>query len=294
MQEELKRCLLCSNPRLKRDLHTAWILNLSSPHGVTVCMDCGFRFLNPRPSLSSYQELYSHGSGPLVETYDLESHHYRKADARRLGVYRNKVDVLRTIGARGRLLEIGSCTGVFLNTAKEHGFEVEGIEPSVENARIAKSLYGLDLHVGNVEDMDFPEGSFDVVFSSHVFEHLLDPLAIAKKTNHWLRIGGFHMIEVPNHFDTFGAKRRRLMRSGNQRKRDFRSIHHVSFFSPRTLRKMLELCNCRQYSMRNVYYSSIKTLQNPKEMLHRLIALFFGGMNIEIIAEKLGSSPESV
>jgi len=287
MAEKLTKCLLCGKPRLKTDTYATRILNLADPHCVIKCRDCGFRFLNPRPTFAEYQYAYTLGSGPLVKVYKLNSDFYGQEDAIRITQYRKKLDLLIKAGAKGRLLEIGSCTGVFLNEAKKKGFEVAGIEPSEKDSRIAKQRYGLNLHVGVVEGFNFPEESFDVVFSSHVFEHLLDPLAVAKKIGSWLRPGGFHMIEVPNQFERCEFRRWRLMRVNAPRERTFLSIHHPVFFSPKTLRKLVELSGCRQRSMRNVYYSSINIFQEPKAAVSRFLAFIFGGLNIEILAQRL-------
>lgn len=283
----MTKCLLCGKSRLEEDTYAARMLNITSPYCVTRCLDCGFRFLNPRPTSTEYQQAYTNGTGPLAEAYKLPGDYYGQVDARRITQYRRKLDMLVKIGAKGRLLEIGSCTGVFLNEARKQGFEVEGIEPSEKNSQIAKQRYGLNLHAGKVENLNFPEESFDVVFSSHVFEHLLDPLSIARKISSWLRPGGFHMIEVPNQFDTFGVRRRRLIRTNLSRQRTFLSVHHPVFFSPKTLRKLVELSGCRQYMMRNIYYSSENVFRNPRAAVGRFLELFFGGENIEITARKL-------
>lgn len=284
----MARCLLCGTSRLKKDAYAASLLNLADSHGVTKCQDCGFRFLNPRPTSADYLQAYAYGSGPLVDIYKFDSSFYGGEDVIRMPQYLRKLDMLTKVGAKGRLLEIGSCTGAFLNEARKRGFQVEGIEPSEENTQIAKRKYGLDLKNGRAEDFSFPEESFDVVFSSHVFEHLLDPLAVAKKLSSWLRTGGFHMIEVPNQFDTFGFRLRRLMGTGVPVERTFFSIHHPVFFSPKTLQRLAEMSGCRKYSMRNVYYSYSGVPLSPKVMVHKLLALIFGGVNIEIIARKLG------
>jgi 2-polyprenyl-3-methyl-5-hydroxy-6-metoxy-1,4-benzoquinol methylase len=288
MPEELTKCLLCASARLKKDAYAASLLNLADLHGVTKCQDCGFRFLSPRPMSDDYLQAYAYGSGPLVDIYKVDSSFYGEEDMIRMPQYLKKLDILTKVGAKGRLLEIGSCTGAFLNEARKRGFQVEGIEPSEENTQIAKRKYGLDLRNGRVEDFSFPEESFDVVFSSHVFEHLLDPLAVAKKLSSWLRTGGFHMIEVPNQFDTLGTRRRRLLRITTPRERTFLSIHHPVFFSPKTLQRLAEMSGCRKCSMRNVYYSCSGVPRLPKVMVHELLALIFGGANIEIIARKLG------
>ena len=286
MVEELSKCLLCGDSRLKKDIYAAHILNLASPHSITICQSCSFRFLNPRPSPAEYQQAYTKGSGALTESYEFGNEFYENENKIRISQYHKKLDLLTKAGAKGRLLEIGSCTGVFLNEAKKRAFEVEGIEPSEPNSQIAKQQYGLNLHVGKVEDFNFTKNSFDVIFSSHVFEHLLNPLTVARQLSSWLRQGGFHMIEVPNQFCTFEFTRRRLLRYGSPKNRSFRSIHHTVFFSPRTLRRLVQLSGCRQYSMRNVNYSSKNIFLNPKLAARNFMAKFFGGSNIEIIAQK--------
>ncbi len=228
--EKLTKCLLCKGERLKTDTYAARILNLASPHQITKCRDCGLWFLNPRPLLADYEQAYAHGTGSLVETYKLNRGFYGQQDLIRITQYRKKLELLIKAGAKGRLFEIGACTGVFLNEARKRGFEVEGIEPSEENSRIARQRYDLNMHVGRVEDFNFAEGSLDVVCSSHVFEHLLDPLAVAKNINRWLRTGRFHMIEVPNQFENLIFKLRKLMRTGIIKERTFISIHHPVFF----------------------------------------------------------------
>ncbi|MHC4843313.1 MAG: class I SAM-dependent methyltransferase [Planctomycetota bacterium] len=287
MTEELAKCILCGSDNLKRDLCATRKLNLSEPHSVMKCKVCSFRFLNPRPDGSEYEQLYKDGSGPLADIYGFSDEFYEQEATIRIAEYKKKLDILRKMGAKGRLLELGSCTGAFLNEARNLGFEVEGIEPSEKNCSIAKERYGLSLHVGCVEEENFQDGYFDVVFSSHVFEHLPDPLAIAKKISAWLCPDGFHMIEVPNQFEASLSKLRRLLFIDRPRALDFRSIHHPVFFSPKTLKCLVELSGCRKIHMRNVYYSSTNIFKNPKGAVNKLLSDFGGGgYSIEILAQK--------
>lgn len=287
MAEELAKCILCGSDKLKRDLCATRKLNLLEPHSVTRCKVCSFRFLNPRPDESEYEQLYTDGSGPLVDIYGFSDEFYEQEATVRMAEYKKKLELLKKVGAKGRLLELGSCTGAFLNEARNRGFEVEGVEPSEQNCSIAKERYGLNLRMGYVEEQNFQDGYFDVVFSSHVFEHLLDPLAVAKKISDWLRPGGFHMIEVPNQFEAALSKLRRLLFMDRPRARNFRSIHHPVFFSPKTLRRLVELSGCRKIHMRNVYYSSTNIFKNPRGAVNKLFSdLFGGGYSIEILAQK--------
>ena len=284
MPETKGSCLLCGGSRLRKDDFAAATLNLAGEHGVCRCCDCGFRFLNPRPTTQEYDQLYSIGSGRLAEVYPVPQDFYSDTETRRLEEYRNKLEILSKHGAKGRILEIGSCTGLFLNEARNCGFEVEGIEPSKKDCQIALEKFGLRLQQGSIEQLDFPTGSFDVVFSSHVFEHLSDPLAAARRISSWLRPGGFQMMEVPNQFATLPKLRSRWLGHVKRRDRSLRSIHHTVFFTPATLRLLGSLSGCEIIHVRNVYYSK-RNVFRPGVLLGKAIArLGFGARNIELLA----------
>jgi len=287
MPEKFVECLLCGGS-ITKDVFAVTTLNLAENHGVTRCRNCGFRFLNPRPTKLEYQEAYATGRGAIAELYPIQEEFYAQEDSLRISGYRKKLDILTKVGAGKRLLEIGSCTGVFLNEARNRGFEVEGIELSEGNCQIAKTSFGLDLRCIDVEEQDFSPESFDVVFSSHVFEHLMDPLAVAKLLTDLLRPGGFLMMEVPNQYDTFSMMRKRWMRKVLPRQRSFLSIHHTVFFSPRTLCLLGQLSGCRVRHVRNVYSGHNNPLLHPKIAISRGIALIIGGSShIELLAQKV-------
>ena len=286
MPETRNSCLLCGSSRLRKDDFAAATLNLAPEHGVSQCCHCRFRFLNPRPTTQDYEQLYSKLGGPLAEVYPIPHDFYSENQIRRLGEYQDKLDILLRYGARGRILEIGSCTGAFLNVARNRGFEIEGIEPSEENCRAALEKFALRLHEGSVEDFDFPAGSFDVVFSSHVFEHLSDPLAVARRVSVWLKPGGLHMMEVPNEFGTLPKLRSRWLGRVKCRPRSARSIHHTVFFSPATLRLLGRLSECHNIHVRNVYYRK-RDVFTPRVLFGKVIArLGFGARQIELLTRK--------
>lgn len=286
MAQTLNRCLLCGGSRLRRDNYAAASLNLTAEHGVSRCRDCRLLFLNPRPTEAEYEQLYSGSGGELARQYPVPEGFYEAREAPRLAEYGRKLDILASHGISGRILEIGCCTGLFLNEARQRGFEVEGIEPGEDNRRIARSRFGLELHAGRIEGHDFAPGSFDVVFTSHVFEHLADPLAVARRTCEWVRPGGFLMAEVPNQFNTLPKLRSRWLRRIKRRERSIRSIHHTVFFSPRTLRLLGRLSGFEIVHIRNVYYRKREAL-TPKALLGKAAArLGFGARCIELLATR--------
>ena len=252
--EIILTCPLCSSNNFSEDKFASAILNLADIHRVSQCRQCGFRFLSPRPNQLEYQQAYGLGTGPLLELYPMRTAFYSEQADIRLEEYGRKLDRLRKAGAKEKLLEIGSSSGLFLNAARQRGFQVEGIEPNAEDRRLALERFGLSLRPGGVEDQEIVPGTFDVVFSSHVFEHLLDPVTVANMVTIWLRPGGLHFIEVPNQFDQLVMKVKKWTGRMSPVRREFLSIHHPMFFSPRTLRKLVESAGCTIVSVGQVHY----------------------------------------
>ena len=287
MPETISSCLLCGERCLVRDDYAERMLHLHDVHGVSQCQCCGFRFLNPRPTAMEYQDVYSSGGGELSTFYPIDAQYYGGQELVRLAQYRNKLDLLAKLGcSKGRLLEIGSCTGVFLNEARQRGFDVVGIEPSRRNAEMAKHTHGFELLVGNIEDFSFPQDNFDVVFSSHVFEHLLDPLRETKKIASWIRKGGFLMLEVPNQLANPRVMRRRFFDKCQPMERSFLSIHHPVFFDKRTLKDLVRRAGFDVRVFQSVYHYAETTPRTPKMLISRFLDSIFGGLIVAVLATK--------
>lgn len=99
---------------------------------------------------------------------------------------------------KGRLLDVGCGAGVFLATMRQRGWAVAGLEPNRAYAQSLQSRYGLDVHVGMLEDMPTGWGSFDAVTLLDVIEHLPDPSAALTRAWQALRPGGVLAITTPN------------------------------------------------------------------------------------------------
>jgi 2-polyprenyl-6-hydroxyphenyl methylase/3-demethylubiquinone-9 3-methyltransferase len=98
------------------------------------------------------------------------------------------------------LFEIGFGNASVAHYLHEAGFHVTGIEPSSEGVAMAASRYptltGLDQ--GNVYDA-LPEkyGTFDIVLSLEVVEHLYSPRIFAANAFGLLKPGGVAIISTP-------------------------------------------------------------------------------------------------
>ena len=97
------------------------------------------------------------------------------------------------------ILEIGVGGGQAVYWFDQNGYEVTGIEPDSKNVKlINKKLKNKGKVVHSfIEDMDMDK-LFDVIWMSHVLEHLVRPDIFLKKINNNLKEDGIFFIEVPS------------------------------------------------------------------------------------------------
>lgn len=117
-----------------------------------------------------------------------------KTEGRRLGGMAQFYDLVCSVGGLGarfkrrvvdlgeleqnhRVLDVGCGTGVLTRLAKEKAGEAAGIDAAEEMIAVARSNAardGLDIEFRTalIEDLPYPDGHFDVVFSSLMVHHL--------------------------------------------------------------------------------------------------------------------------
>lgn len=114
-------------------------------------------------------------------------------------------------GVRGKkILEIGSGYGVFvISGTLDHGADVHGVEPSAEGfggsfetSQELLTLNGLArsrIVSGFAEDLPFENESFDIVYSTNVFEHVQDPAKAFAEAIRVCKKDGLIQIVIPNY-----------------------------------------------------------------------------------------------
>jgi SAM-dependent methyltransferase len=132
----------------------------------------------------------------------------------------------------GTLLEVGCGVGYFLRAASAR-FRVVGLDNSTSVLEKARQLAPA---AATLCTENLPEQRFDLICGFHVFEHLTDPVAFAEAVRERLTSGGHFYIRIPNRSSA-------LARIQGER---FYLEGHCSHFSPRSLRKALELAGFSQ------------------------------------------------
>lgn len=112
---------------------------------------------------------------------------------------------LRFIEATGalrpgvRILEIGCGTGTLLSRLRHQGYDAQGIDVNARLLDEARRWHG-NLPIQQVQGtvLPFPDGTFDIVMSFDVFEHIPDSDAHLREVRRVLRAGGRYLIQTPN------------------------------------------------------------------------------------------------
>jgi len=137
------------------------------------------------------------------------------------------------------MLDIGSGPGLFLLNGQNRGWQVKGIEPSLQAIEHSWGM-GLDVAQGYFsEETASGLGTFDAINMSLVLEHIPDPAALLTLAHGQLDAGGLLCVVVPNDFNPFQLVARDHL--------DFKPWwvappHHINYFNFNSLQRLMERC----------------------------------------------------
>jgi len=162
---------------------------------VVKCSDCGLIYSNPQPIPFDMQDHY----GVPPEQYWKGS--YFRIDE---NYFRYEIERLRKLidfeeGMRS--LDIGAGIGKTMIALSKAGFDTYGFEPSNQFYEKAITEMGINpnkLKLGMLEDINYPENTFDFISFGAVLEHLYNPSDSILKAIKWLKPNGIIHIEVPS------------------------------------------------------------------------------------------------
>ena len=118
-----------------------------------------------------------------------------------------------------RALVNGCGVGLYLRALQNSVPEVHGMDIEGEHLRAAaRNLPDAPLNLSQGEQLPYPDGSFDLILSHEVLEHVEDDRRAASEIARVLRVGGRAAIFVPNRlypFETHGHYWQGVYRFGN-------------------------------------------------------------------------------
>jgi len=236
--EKVACCDLCGSDQEKL---------VDRPGNIVQCLKCGLRFVNPRLLQKD-----------ITQDYDRNYKHYsvwNKINPQAELMYQSRFDFLDKFIKNGKILDVGAGRGEFLAKAKRKGtWECFGTETSKTVARFAKEKFGIAFSLGQLEEIKYPDKSFDVICLWHVLEHLPYPSRAIKEAERILKDNGFLFIAVPNdswfgrrHFFKNALKKtishlpikNKLKLKKMYPKFNEEPTKHLFYFTPSTLKKLL-------------------------------------------------------
>jgi 2-polyprenyl-3-methyl-5-hydroxy-6-metoxy-1,4-benzoquinol methylase len=255
-------CYLCGSAgAVRHDRLTDQIFDVPGEWSLRQCSapDCRLVWLDPCPVVEDipklYRTYYTHEANGrrdvLMRAYDrvldLARPHvtgrtpppgWRGWIGRRLagfGPFREEIEgetfwLDRPTG--GRWLDVGCGNGTYLVQLARRGWTAEGVEFDPAAAAVAARA-GFTVRVGSLEQVGYPDSSFDVVSMSHVIEHLPDPVGTLTECRRILRPGGRIVLATPN---AMGLGSRRFGRAWV----GWHHPRHLFVFTPESLASAVE------------------------------------------------------
>ncbi len=213
------------------------------------CCACGFIFVNP----TAKDKYRDHFFGKLYRTWTkvLLTPEQESMDA---GKFKYGLEFIeKHMPGKGLLVDIGAGSGLFLETAKNNGWDVSGIEFNSEAVKVIQKRK-IKVFAKSLEDNIYAVNSVDVVTIWEVLEHINHPVAFIKQVRNILKPGGLLFICVPN----INALVTRILQ---EKSRTFGGSSHVNFFSIDTLSRLAKKNNFKVLETDNVI-SELGTIKN--------------------------------
>ncbi len=225
-------------------------------HGrIVQCLSCGLVYTNPQLTSLNVLSFYA----------QVEDKTYIENIDARAATFKYNLDAIAPLLPQGgRMLDVGSYCGVFLQTARERGYQVLGVEPSAWASSYARDVLQVPTITGSLESLPADTKPFDVVCSWDVLEHVGDPLGQLQRINRVLLPGGIHAFSTLDYRNWYP----RLLGERWPWMMDM----HIYYFDQKVMKQMLATAGFR--IVHHQAYSHIITFEY---MLRKLTALGIPG-----------------
>ena len=137
---------------------------------------------------------------PIAPVYDIDYnlHFFRMGDIKKAGIMATKIaEVASVFYEKPDILEAGTGNGMTVFLLRAMGFNAIGLDIDRKLTDYLQDRFNIPIGTGKFEDMPI-NGRFDIIYSSHVIEHCLDPHKFFNQAYNLLRPGGMFILDTPD------------------------------------------------------------------------------------------------
>ena len=151
------------------------------------------------------------------------------------------------------VFEVGAGNGSIANALSEHGYVLTGVEPSRQGLSIANQAYPhLKIYEGSgYDDLSDRYGTYPVVISLEVIEHVYAPRLFARQCFNLVDAGGKLVLSTPYH----GYWKNMALALSGKLDAHFTALWdhgHIKFWSIQSLTVLLEEVGFQDVTFRRI------------------------------------------
>jgi len=185
-----------------------------------LCQDCGFVTYTPRPDSADIEAKYKFLS-KLDNTRVVIDPESIIESKRSLKLFRY-IKSQFPLNNKTRILDFGGGDGHLMREFISYGADCYLIDTT-------EAIYSGVTHIGYTEGDLLSEQKFEVIVCSHVIEHVEYPRMLIYEA---MRVAKYVYVEVPLE-DTARLSQNYV----------FDKVGHINYYSPKTIRRLLQTCN---------------------------------------------------
>jgi len=238
-------CYICGSANYR-------LITTKSKYRIVKCRKCDFVFTTPTPNRKEIEEFYR----KFDYKDSLLAEQVIRSDAKR-----SLKKISYYVTEKGELLDVGCGRGYLLDEARKLGWKTHGVDASKLVTDYAKDTLHLNVFCSDIFSFR-PAQAFDLIILNQVIEHFVNPEELINQCGKHLVKGGLLYIATPN-VESVNA---RVLKDNFDH---YIPPEHLSYFSQRTLKRLLEKLGFKVLYVGSWSYPSdlggiIKTLLGKK------------------------------
>jgi ubiquinone/menaquinone biosynthesis C-methylase UbiE len=228
-------CTVCG----RRD--TAVFIKGSGPAQIVKCQHDGLVYMSPRPTTEAVRKFHI----TFVRNDNLEMF-----DRYRREILSREAEAVKKLKPGGNLLDIGCGTGVFFDSFMKGNWHLYGVDTAPLGVNLARAKQGVEVFNGTLCEANYPARFFDVVSILDTLYYVPDAKATLLEIRRILKDDGLLAVEVPGFAHTLLRNRGPVCWLLDRTwTKGFLTSYHLYYFSPRSLRRLLQVAGFRVRKM---------------------------------------------